>query len=215
MNVDMKIILIMDDAGNSELSFKALMLAEQKGMKLNVSILPYSKFSKIIIDYVCSCPLFSMLCHIPMESLNDKISWHNMIKNSDSLEIIENKLEDYFRIIPATWCNQHTGSLISNNYKICQFIISWLDKRKIKFIDSMTLEHESLFIKSSNKLGIKIWHRHVFLDAKEYWDFEKLFYQKKQQSHMIAIAHPATIINMLEDSFWKEFDWALVDHLLL
>jgi polysaccharide deacetylase 2 family uncharacterized protein YibQ len=172
-----KICIILDDAGYS---LEQLNILKDLKIKINISILPFLKYSKETLNIINNSKNLFPLIHIPMEPKNSTlINNYNNYENSkeyfllleDDYFNLENKIKRILIELPLKYANNHMGSKISESSLKTEEILEILKKYNIKFIDSNTTNN-SYFKISSIKLNYNIKINNYFLDNEN--DFNKI-----------------------------------------
>ena len=185
-----KLVLIIDDVGNSKQDIDAIKLDGQ----LTYSILPHTPFAQEYAELARRANKDVML-HIPMEALSGKSLGPGALMSDMDQRQIEQILNRALIAIPhAIGVNNHMGSLFTQKGNSMTWVMNFLKRNQLFFVDSKTSRF-SLGEEQASKAGISNFHRNVFLDndlsphaMKKQFDLLIRIAQKYR--HSIGIAHP-------------------------
>ncbi len=199
-----KVAIILDDAGhlNNIQKFNDLKI------KLNISILPNLKYTKINYEDIKKSNYLFPMIHIPMEPKNfenyDKNNL-NFITTQDSEYDIYKKLNDFYNQIPSRFANNHMGSKISESSTHTNYILKYLKQLNIHFLDSKTTS-KTKFSSSSKILDYKIIVNDIFLDNNNNFDYIKK--QFLNGLKLSSLKKPTIMIgHITKDQTYKFLNW--------
>lgn len=199
-----RIAIIIDDVGYQSENIDEFL--NFKG-KLTFSILPFLENSSSYARKI-NIMGFEVMIHIPMDPVDNRN--HNpgpgAILRYDSPDIIKYKLEKMVDNIPsAKGANNHMGSYITAREIQIKAVLTYLQKRKLYFIDSLTTP-KSLGYEIGSDLGMRVSKRDVFIDNED--DYNKILLQlnklkqiAKKRGYAVGIGHiqKKYTIRVLED----------------
>jgi polysaccharide deacetylase 2 family uncharacterized protein YibQ len=185
-----KVAIIIDDIGYRATDSGVLSLPGD----ITLSILPHTPYGKKLAKKANETNLDIML-HIPMEAENGKRLGPGGLTSKMNRDTINHHLTAAFEEIPfAIGINNHMGSLLTQMETPMTWVMSFLKKRNVIFIDSVT-SSESKAQSIAKDYGVPSLHRHIFLDnnlnhsyiSKQ---FGLLIATAKKNKIAVAIAHP-------------------------
>ena len=138
-----------------------------------------------------------IIVHIPMEAKTNKETAPDVLTTKMSAEEIQanlKKMLDKFESFEIKGCNNHMGSLFTEDKKSMEAVMEVLKERGMFFLDSKT-SSKSVGEKVAHKQGVPVVRRQVFLDNEnnlEYILGQLKIAEKsaKKNGVAIAIGHP-------------------------
>lgn len=185
-----KVAIIIDDIGYRATDSGVFGLPGN----ITLSVLPHTPYGKSLAEKARLSNLEVML-HIPMEAENGKFLGPGGLTKDMTKHAIQKNLSAAFDEIPfAVGINNHMGSLLTQMESPMTWVMEYLKKRDVIFIDSVT-SNQSKAESIAKKYGVPSLHRHIFLDnnldhkyiAKQ---FASLIKTAKKNKIAVAIAHP-------------------------
>ena len=211
-----KLAIIMDDVGFSEQaqSIKKIPFA------ITPSIFPQNEHYP---DTQQIAKMFKYyMVHFPMEAYDYKNIKEEALKTTDSLKIIEKRVQNIKQYFPsAIAINNHTGSKFTCDFDAMDRFFSVLTKYNIEFIDSRTAS-ETKCLEAGKIYDRKVLQRDIFLDNIE--DIEYIENQLKEAVEIakrngkaIAICHPKDLtfeVLMNSKDILKDVDLVYINELM-
>ena len=158
-----KISVVIDDLGIKDLAYaKRLIDLDQV---VTLSILPFQRHTADVIDMARASDTPYIL-HMPMEPKSDLVSpGEGAIYLVDDASTMKNKLEKAFNSVrDAKGFNNHMGSLLTEDVRTMECVMSYLRERGYFFLDSQT-SRQSKGYEISQREGIKSAKISGYLDA--------------------------------------------------
>jgi len=182
-----KIAIIIDDIGYNRHNKDFLALPTP----VTFAILPFTPFAQKMANAAHQQQRDIML-HIPMQAhsqnhlLGESALTENMTKTQ-----LQTTLSTALAELPhAIAVNNHMGSLLTENKLAMQWVMEYLFKQGIFFVDSLS-SSKSVAAEQAKLAGLPLVKRNIFLDnIRTPVAMEKQFQQAIQHSHH----HPMTII---------------------
>ena len=185
-----KLVIIIDDVVSKSQKDKILNI----GYPITMAFLPPKSGHKESAIIAQNLP-FHMI-HFPMQaSKNFKNIEVNTLKISDSYETIEARVKQLRVLYPnATYTNNHTGSVFTENYEAMDKLFRALKKYNFIFVDSKTTPN-SVAKELSIKYQMPYIVRDTFLDNDRSFtaiqnQLKDAIRVAKKQGFAIAIGHP-------------------------
>ena len=185
-----KLVIIIDDAVSKSQKDKILNI----GYPITMAFLPPNGVQKESAIIAQNLP-FHMI-HFPMQaSKNFKNIEVNTLNISDSYETIEARVKQLRVLYPnATYTNNHTGSVFTENYEAMDKLFRALKKYNFIFVDSKTTPN-SVAKELSIKYQMPYIVRDTFLDNDRSFSaiqnqLKDAIRVAKKQGFAIAIGHP-------------------------
>ena len=185
-----KLVIIIDDVVKKKKKDKILNI----GYPINMAFLPPKSGHKESAIIAQNLP-FHMI-HFPMQaSKNFKNIEVNTLNISDSYETIEARVKQLRVLYPnATYTNNHTGSVFTENYEAMDKLFRALKKYNFIFVDSRTTPN-SVAKELSIKYQMPYIVRDTFLDNDRSFtaiqnQLKDAIRVAKKQGFAIAIGHP-------------------------
>src|SRR5574344_695652 len=185
-----KLVIIIDDVVSKIQKDKILNI----GYPITMAFLPPKSGHKESAIIAQNLP-FHMI-HFPMQaSKNFKNIEVNTLNISDSYETIEARVKQLRVLYPnATYTNNHTGSVFTENYEAMDKLFSELKKYNFIFVDSKTTPN-SVAKELSIKYQMPYIVRDTFLDNDRSFtaiqnQLKDAIRVAKKQGFAIAIGHP-------------------------
>lgn len=160
-----RIAIIIDDIGFDENVARDLM---QIGLRITISILPYTKNAEVIAERAKRRCVEVML-HLPMEpdTYPDDDPGKYALFTSQTTEEIENLMEKNISLVPhIRGVNNHMGSKAMADSRVVNTVLSAVQKHKLYFIDSRTTT-SSLGYDEALRIGIPAAKKTIFIDDGE------------------------------------------------
>ncbi|WP_206731642.1 divergent polysaccharide deacetylase family protein [Aliarcobacter trophiarum] len=196
-----KLVIIIDDVVSKSQKDKILNI----GYPINISFLPPTNEHKESAQIAQNLPFY--MIHFPMQaSKNFKNSEVDTLNISHSYEKIEErvkKLRDWYP--NATYTNNHTGSVFTENYESMDMLFRALKKYNFIFVDSKTTPN-SVAKELSVKYQMPYIVRDTFLDNDRNFtaiqnQLKDAIKVAKKDGYAVAIGHPYDItIKVLKES---------------
>jgi len=190
MAANSRVAIIIDDIGYRATDAGVLSLPGN----ITLSVLPHTPYGKSLAKQAHISNIEVML-HIPMEAKNGKFLGPGGLTKDMNKTAIQKSLSAAFDEIPfAVGINNHMGSLLTQMELPMTWVMQYLKKKDVIFIDSVT-SNQSKAESIAKAYDIPSLHRHIFLDndldhhyiAKQ---FTLLIKAAKQNQSAVAIAHP-------------------------
>ena len=185
-----KLVIIIDDVVSKTQKDKILNI----GYPITMAFLPPNGVQKESAIIAQNLP-FHMI-HFPMQaSKNFKNIEVNTLNISDSYETIEARVKQLRVLYPnATYTNNHTGSVFTENYEAMDKLFRALKKYNFIFVDSKTTPN-SVAKELSIKYQMPYIVRDTFLDNERSFtaiqnQLKDAVRVAKKQGFAIAIGHP-------------------------
>ena len=185
-----KLVIIIDDVVSKSQKDKILNI----GYPITMAFLPPNGVQKESAIIAQNLP-FHMI-HFPMQaSKNFKNIEVNTLNISDSYETIEARVKQLRVLYPnATYTNNHTGSVFTENYEAMDKLFRALKKYNFIFVDSRTTPN-SVAKELSIKYQMPYIVRDTFLDNDRSFtaiqnQLKDAIRVAKKQGFAIAIGHP-------------------------
>ncbi|WP_206442830.1 divergent polysaccharide deacetylase family protein [Aliarcobacter cryaerophilus] len=185
-----KLVIIIDDVVSKTQKDKILNI----GYPITMAFLPPNSGHKESATIAQNLP-FHMI-HFPMQaSKNFKNIEVNTLNISDSYETIEARVKQLRVLYPnATYTNNHTGSVFTENYEAMDKLFRALKKYNFIFVDSKTTPN-SVAKELSIKYQMPYIVRDTFLDNDRSFtaiqnQLKDAIRVAKKQGFAIAIGHP-------------------------
>ena len=196
-----KLVIIIDDVVSKTQKDKILNI----GYPITMAFLPPKSGHKESAIIAQNLP-FHMI-HFPMQaSKNFKNIEVNTLNISDSYETIEARVKQLRVLYPnATYTNNHTGSVFTENDEAMDKLFKALVKYNFIFVDSKT-SAKSVGQKYANKYNLPYISRNIFLDNEKSYEYIKSQLIKsvelaKKHGYAVAIGHPYDItLKVLKES---------------
>ncbi len=199
-----KIAIIIDDLGYN-LNFVKKLLS--LNTDLTLSILPYGKYNKKILNLISKKKNIEIMLHLPMEPYEyPKVNPGDgaLFMSMSSDEFIK-QLNINIAFIPGLkGVNNHMGSLITSKPLKMHDILSVLKKRNLYFIDSRTT-NKTICKSVASYYGILFAERDVFIDHIKDRNFikkqlKKLVKIAEKKGYAVGIGHPYNLTyNVLKE----------------
>lgn len=196
-----KIVIMIDDVSSTSQKKNI----QNIGYKVNMSFLPptpnHPNSAKIAQDLP-----FHMI-HLPMQaSVKFKNEERNTLKVGESYENIEKRIKQLRQWYPnATYTNNHTGSVYTQDYESMDKLFRALKKYNFIFVDSRTTP-KSVAKQMAKKYDMPYIVRNTFIDNEKDYVYiqnqlKKAIKIAKKRGYAIAIGHPYPItIKVLKES---------------
>ncbi len=185
-----KVAIIIDDIGYRATDSGVLTLPSN----ITLSVLPHTPYGKSLAEKAHASNV-EVILHIPMEAENGKFLGPGGLTKDMSKNAINKHLTAAFDEIPfAIGINNHMGSLLTQLERPMTWVMEFLKKKDVIFIDSVT-SSQSKAESIAKEYGVPALHRHVFLDNHLEYQYIKqqflsLIRLAKSNHSAIAIAHP-------------------------
>lgn len=184
--------LIIDDLGYAKSTDKKFIDLDYDN--ISYSFLPDAYFTPFLVKYASEKGK-NILIHMPLESSRKINEEKSTLKIGMSKTEIHTRLDYALQKIPnSVGLNGHQGSLFTTDATSMKFLIEWLDKKGLYFVDSRTSKH-TLAAKVAQEYGVPNISRQVFLDheinevsIRKEW--QRLLRIAKKHGNGVAIAHP-------------------------
>ena len=196
-----KIIIILDDITTSRQKKAILNI----GYPVTMSFLPPQKGHIHSAKVAQDIPVY--MIHFPMQaSPRFKSTEITTLNINDSYPRIEGIVKNLRKLYPnATYTNNHTGSVFTQNDKAMDKLFKALKKYNFVFVDSRT-SAKSVAKKYAKKYAMPYIVRNTFLDNKRDYVYiqnqlKKAIKIAKKRGYAIAIGHPHSMtIKVLKES---------------
>ena len=187
---NVKIAIIIDDIGYQKSDLKLIDLP----FLLTYAVLPHTPYGAQAARQAFAQQKDVML-HMPMEASNGKALGPGALTSDMSKQQIQHTLQQALADIPyAIGVNNHMGSLYTAQEQPMAWMMEYLSRRQLFFVDSLTTPN-STATKYASHYGVTHLSRHVFLDniqteAAITVQFEQLLAIARKRHSAIAIGHP-------------------------
>ena len=205
-----KLAIIIDDVTTK----RQISNISNIGYTVNMAFLPPTSGHKNSAKITKNLDLY--MIHLPLQASSSKYEEENTLYINHSIERIDKRIKNLKSLYPkAIFINNHTGSKFTSNQIAMDKLFQVLKKYDYTFIDSRTTA-KSVAIKSSEKYGVKMFSRNIFLDNKKDKDYiqkqlKKAIKAAKKNGMAIAIGHPYSItFKTLKESKYLLKDLELV-----
>ena len=196
-----KIAILVDDVTTQAQKDKILSM----GYKINMAFLPPTSGHPNSAKIAQSLS-FHMI-HFPMQASNAfRGEEVNTLRITDSYETIEKRVKQLREWYPnATYTNNHTGSVFTENDEAVDKLFRALKKYNFIFVDSRT-SSKSVIKKYAKKYDMPYIVRNTFIDNEQSYAYvQKQLKQAieiaKKQGYSLAIGHPHEVtLQVLKDS---------------
>lgn len=196
-----KIAIIIDDVSTKRDKQRILDI----GYKINMAFLPPTNRHKNSAKIAQDVPFH--IIHFPMEASSSfNAQEEGALKISDSYEQIEQKVKELRKLFPnATYTNNHTGSVFTQNDEAMDKLFRALKKYEFIFVDSRTTS-KSVAKKYAKKYDMPYIVRNIFIDNKKDYEYiqnqlKKAIKIAKDRGYSIAIGHPDSLtLKVLKES---------------
>jgi len=185
-----KLAIVIDDVSKQS----QLRAIKQTGVTMTPSIFPPSELS--MTSHHLAKGLKHYMIHLPMESSNKQFnSQYKTLFTTFSLRQIENRVHELRILFPkATYVNNHTGSVYTDNYTAMKRLYKALRKEGFVFVDSRTIG-SSKVRKIAYEFGDAYVSRDIFIDNKHtvkyiHKQLKKAVDIAKKKGYAVAIGHP-------------------------
>lgn len=185
-----RIAIIIDDIGYQKSDFKLIDLP----FSLTYAVLPHTPYGAQAARQAFAQQKDVML-HMPMEASNGKALGPGALTRDMSKQQIQQTLQQALADIPyAIGINNHMGSLYTAQDQPMAWMMEYLSRRQLFFVDSLTTP-DSKAAKYADHYGVTNLSRHVFLDniqteAAISAQFKQLLAIARKRQSAIAIGHP-------------------------
>lgn len=184
------ISIVIDDYGYS--FDESVITSITSELPITVAIIPFLEYSKKINE-LAKLHNKEVIIHLPMEAYKLKIKEIPYVKKGDKPDRIINILTKSVEEIEAVGLNNHMGSEATEDPQVMETIVSFLKKRNMFFLDSLTTPN-SVGYKKARELGLIPLKRDVFLDNNSsiYYIEDQLRTVEKianKKGYCIAIGH--------------------------
>ncbi len=196
-----KIAILVDDVTTQAQKDKILSM----GYKINMAFLPptstHPNSAKIAQN------LSFHMIHFPMQASSSfRGEEVNTLKITDSYETIEKRVKQLREWYPnATYTNNHTGSVFTENDEAVDKLFRALKKYNFIFVDSRT-SPKSVVKKYAKKYDMPYIVRNTFIDNQQNYSYvqkqlKEAIELAKKQGYSLAIGHPHEVtLQVLRDS---------------
>lgn len=196
-----KIAILVDDVTTQAQKDKILSM----GYKINMAFLPptstHPNSAKIAQN------LSFHMIHFPMQASSSfKGEEVNTLRTTDSYETIEKRVKQLREWYPnATYTNNHTGSVFTENDEAIDKLFRALKKYNFIFVDSRT-SPKSVVKKYAKKYDMPYIVRNTFIDNEQSYSYiqkqlKEAIELAKKQGYSLAIGHPHEVtLQVLRDS---------------
>ncbi len=187
-----KLAIVIDDMGyDKKLAYKFLSLH----LPLTYSFLPDAEYSKELSEEF-GFRGYTVMIHMPSEPLNYPkenpgiYAIYTHMTKKQTMAVLERA---YKLVRHTVGLNNHMGSKILTNKKHLDYIMEFLKKKHLFFIDSLTINN-SLGCKEARKFHVLCAKRDVFLDNKKDVNYiigqlKKALRLLKKVDAVVAIGH--------------------------
>lgn len=185
-----KLVIIIDDVVSKSQKDKILNI----GYPINISFLPPTNEHKESAQIAQNLPFY--MIHFPMQASknfkNSEVDTLNISHNYEKIEARVKKLREWYP--NATYTNNHTGSVFTENYEAMDKLFRALKKYNFIFVDSKTTPN-SVAKELSIKYQMPYIVRDTFLDNDRSFtaiqnQLKDAIRVAKKQGFAIAIGHP-------------------------
>ncbi len=187
------IVIIIDDFGY----VKGELLDDFANLPKEVvfAVLPDLAYSELAAQKAAGSGRETII-HIPMQAKTSNVSpGERYIKEGLSKNEVHDMLAGFHRQMPmAIGANNHMGSTSTSDPVLMEYVLSYLDKYDLGFVDSFTAPTSVAFSLAQSK-GIKSVKRDIFLDVPDNSDatiiskIEGLGKYKGRREPVIIISH--------------------------
>lgn len=187
-----KLSIVIDDMGyNKKLTLKFASL----NLPLAYSFLPDAVFSTVLSNRLYEKG-YTVMIHMPSQPIDypKDDPGKNAIYTNTSKERTLFLLNRAYKKVPhAAGLNNHMGSAILLDKRHLDYIMEFLRKNRLFFVDSATIQH-SLGCREAGKFKVLCAKREVFLDNKKDIDYIKhqiniAIEMLKKRNEVLAIGH--------------------------
>lgn len=185
--------IVVDDVGsNLELLQKTI---ENFPRFVTFAILPFQKYSKESAEFLKK-EGFSILLHSPMEAKESHLNldYKYIIRANSSQKEVEEILNKQLEDVPfVEGVNNHTGSKATEEEKVMRYVMKYLRKKNLYFLDSRTTPLTVAY-KVALEEGVLATERKVFLDddlkeEKIREAFDEFIIRGRKEKSSVAIGH--------------------------
>jgi polysaccharide deacetylase 2 family uncharacterized protein YibQ len=158
-----KMAVIVDDFGaRAPDGAERLCALDQE---VTLSILPFQSNTRAVVDLARRTGT-AYIAHIPMEPQSrNEDPGEGALKTADPAQAIRDKLARAFRSIEgAPGCNNHMGSLATEDVRVMEAFMGWMAEQGLFFVDSQT-SRQSVGHSLAQKRGVKSAKLTSFLDV--------------------------------------------------
>ena len=185
-----KLAIIIDDVSTK----RQLNNIQATGIKLTPSIFPPSERS--MTSHTLASGLKHYMIHLPMESGRAQFNkQYKTLITTFSKAQIEARVKELRALFPtASYVNNHTGSVFTDDYDAMQTLYTALRKEGFVFVDSRTIASTKV-PKITDEFGDAYVARSVFIDNEHnvpaiHRQLQKAVKMAKKKGYAIAIGHP-------------------------
>jgi uncharacterized protein len=185
-----RIAIIIDDIGYQRADLKLIELP----FPLTFAVLPHTPYGQRAARHAFQLQKDVML-HMPMQASNGRTPGPGALTGDMSKQQVQQTLQAALADIPyAIGINNHMGSLYTELDQPMAWIMEYLSKRHLFFVDSVTTAHSQAG-KYAHQFGVTNLSRQVFLDNEQNEaaiakQFDTLLRIARKRQTAIAIAHP-------------------------
>lgn len=185
-----KLAIIIDDVSTRS----QLNKIEATGIKMTPSIFPPSKLS--MTSHTLATGLQHYMIHLPMESGSAQFNTqYKTLITTFSKEEIEARVKELRTLFPnASYINNHTGSVFTDDYHAMDTLYTALRNEGFVFVDSRTIGSTKV-PKIAEEFGDAYVARDIFIDNEHnvpyiHKQLQKAVKMAKKKGYAIAIGHP-------------------------
>ncbi len=186
-----KVAIVMDDFGYNKNNLDELFGINKP---ITLSILPHLVYSKEIAN-IAHSKGYEVILHLPLEPHRKDVKEEvDTINSKMSEKEVISRLESAIESVPGLkGVSSHMGSKSTEEVGLMAWIIGYLKKQNLYFLDSLTSER-SVSGKVAKELGARYTRRDIFLDNDSNPDYikgqilslRKLAFRK---GRVVAICH--------------------------
>jgi len=155
-----KIAIVIDDWGYNLNNLEALFQIKKP---ITVAVLPNLRYSKYIASEAKK-EGHEVILHLPLESKSNKNPESGTVRCNMTEAEVTARLQKAFKSVPmASGVNNHQGSKATENTRVMKTVLSYIKKRKLFFLDSVTTGR-SICAQACKDAGVRYAERDVFLD---------------------------------------------------
>ena len=186
------VAIIIDDLGNNR--SRGLQAVRLPG-PVAVAILPHTPDARRLAR-AARAQGKEVLLHLPMqpESARERPGPGELTEYMDTATLRRVVLDDLASVPEAQGVNNHMGSLLTQDRRAMDEVMSVLARRRLFFVDSFTSSH-SQAMKIARRFGLPVTRRNVFLDDVPHAaaidaQFRRLLALARRHGTALAIGHP-------------------------
>ncbi len=187
-----KLAIIIDDMGYDEkLAYKFASL----NIPLTYSFLPDAEYTTKLSDEF-GIRGYTVMIHMPSEPINfpkENPGKYAIYTSQTKLQTVAMLKRAYKKVHHTMGLNNHMGSKILTNKRHLDYIMGFLKKHHLFFVDSVTIDH-TIGCREASSFGVLCAKRNIFLDNKKDVNYIKnqirlAISMLKKRDSVVAIGH--------------------------